>query len=71
MGLYDEFEKRYSSGIFPANWVEVEVKTPQKTQPIKKDLETLQAELQLIEENITNISQKQLRLSNLAKLYEN
>lgn len=69
-GLYDDFEKRHTDSWFPAGWVEVEVKKPEVQQVLRKDLATLQSELEQIEESIKTISQKQLRLSNLAKLYE-
>lgn len=67
--LYDDFEKRHIDSWFSAGWVEVEAKKPE-AQAFKKDLSTLQAELEQIEENIKTISQKQLRLANLAKLYQ-
>lgn len=68
-GFYNEFEKRFTNNWFSANWSEVEVKSS-ANQSSKKDLQTLQEELKQIEENIETISQKQLRLSNLAKLYQ-
>lgn len=67
--LYNDFEKRFTGNSFSANWVEVEVK-PQETPPVRKDMSTLQDELQKIQENIENIAQKQLRLANLAKMYK-
>jgi len=39
-------------------------------QVAHKDLYTLQDELQKIQENIETIAQKQLRLANLAQMYE-
>lgn len=66
--LFNDFEKRHTDSWFAAGWVEVEVK-PQKAQIAKKDLATLETELQKISEDIENISMKQLRLSNLAKMY--
>jgi len=68
--LYDEFEKRFTNSHFSAGWIELEVK-PQSKEVFHKDLDTLQAELIAIEEKIEDISQKQLRLSNLAKMYNN
>lgn len=68
--LYNDFEKRFTGNSFSANWVEVEVK-PQAAMIARKDLNTLQDELQKIQENIETIAQKQLRLANLAKMYEN
>lgn len=74
--LYDDFEKRFTNAWFSANWADIEVQ-PGKTQVAAetkvshKDALTLQEELNEIQEHIENISQKQLRLSNLAKLYEN
>lgn len=70
--LYNEFEKRFNNAWFSAGWVEVKAESKeQKTQNLKKDVATLQAELEKIQENIETISLKKLRLSNLAKLYEN
>lgn len=68
--LYDDFEKRHSYNWFSSCWIEVEAK-PKEVVVNRKDLTTLQAELQQIEDNIETITQKQLRLANLAKLYEN
>lgn len=67
--LYDDFEKKYADRFFSAGWVEVEVKQPQKTEIFHKDIATLEAELSAINEQIENISLKQLRLSNLSKMY--
>lgn len=69
-GLYEDFEKRFTSGTFSAGWVEIEVKAP-KNETVHKDLTILEAELQNINNTIEEISQKQLRLANLAKLYDN
>lgn len=66
--LYDDFEKRHTGNWFAASWIEVDAK-PQKVQPQKKNLAELEAELQKIGDDIENISMKQLRLSNLAKMY--
>lgn len=68
--LYDDFEKRFTNKWFSAGWSEVEAK-PQETKILRKDLAMLQAELEQIQENIETITQKQLILANLAKLYEN
>lgn len=74
--LYDDFEKRFTNAWFSANWADIETQ-PSKAQvateikPSHKDALTLQEELNEIQEHIENISQKQLRLANLAKLYEN
>lgn len=68
--LYDDFEKRHAFNWFSANWADAEVKKP-SNQVFRKDLTTLQAELDEIQEHIESVSQKQLRLANLAKLYEN
>jgi len=68
--LYDNFEKRFTNAPFSAGWVEFEIKSP-KTEILHKDLNTLEAELNELNERIENIAQKQLRLSNLAKLYNN
>lgn len=67
--LYDDFEKRFSNAFFSIGWSDVETK-PQKVHSSRKDLETLQTELEQIQEHIETVAQKQLRLSNLAKLYE-
>jgi len=68
--MYDDFEKRYADKWFSAGWVEVEVKPQQAMQAVRKDIKTLEAELEEINEAIESIAQKQLRLSNLAKLYD-
>ena len=66
--LYDNFEKRFTDKWFSAGWVEAEVKAPQDASD-HKDLAVLEAELNQINEKIETIAQKQLRLANLAKLY--
>lgn len=68
--LYDDFEKRFTDKWFSSGWAEVETKQ-QTSQCVRKDLATLEAELDEIQERIENVAQKQLRLANLAKLYEN
>lgn len=68
--LYDDFEKRYTDKWFSAGWVEVEAKS-QKETIARKDLSTLESELANLKEAMENINQKQLMLSNLAKLYNN
>lgn len=66
--LYNEFENRFTDKWFSAGWVEVEPK--EQAQAVsKKDLTTLQGELNEIGDSIEQIAQKQLRLANLAKLY--
>lgn len=67
--LYDDFEKRFNNAFFSTSWVEVEAK-PQEVHVSRKDLPTLQSELNQIQEHIETVAQKQLRLANLAKLYE-
>lgn len=71
--LYDEFENKYKFSWFSAGWVDVEVK-PQVAQAasisMKKDLQTLEGELEAINQTLENISEKQLRLANLAKFYQ-
>lgn len=74
--LYDDFEKRFTNAFFSANWADIEIQPSKahvatETKASHKDALTLQEELNEIQEHIENISQKQLRLSNLAKLYEN
>lgn len=66
--LYDDFEKRHKFNWFSGNWSEPEVQKP-TAQVFRKDLATLQAELNEIQQHIEDVSQKQLRLANLAKLY--
>ena len=68
--LYDDFEKRHTDSWFSLGWVDVEAKKP-AVQVLRKDLTTLQAELDEIQEHIETVAQKQLRLANLAKLYGN
>lgn len=68
--LYDDFEKRFTNKWFSSNWAEIEIK-PKEEKIFRKDLAALQAELEQIQEHIENIKQKQLRLANLAKFYEN
>lgn len=68
--LYDDFEKRFTDKWFSSGWAEVETKQ-ETSQLVRKDLATLKSELDEIQEHIENIAQKQLRLANLAKLYEN
>ena len=75
--LMNEFENRFTMEFFSCGWSDVEAKPeePQKTEIIavssRKELSALQAELDMLQENIENIAQKTLRLSNLAKLYKN
>jgi hypothetical protein len=68
--LYDNFEKRFTDKWFSAGWVEVETQ-PQQSQFAHKDLTVLKTELNELSEKIETIAQKQLRLANLAKFYEN
>lgn len=67
--LYDDFEKRFTNAWFSASWNdEVEVK-PKQQVAVRKDAKILEAELNAIKEEIESIELKQLRLANLAKLY--
>lgn len=70
--MYDDFEKRFENAPFFAGWTEFEIK-PAKTAPVikheHKNLDSLSAELKSIEEQIEEVSLKQLRLSNLAQFY--
>lgn len=67
--LYDDFEKRFTNAWFSAGWNdEVKVK-PKQQVAVRKDAKTLETELNTIKEAIENIELKQLRLANLAKLY--
>lgn len=69
--LYDDFEKRFTNAWFSASWNdEVEAK-PKQQVAARKDAKTLEIELNAIKEEIENIELKQLRLANLAKLYNN
>lgn len=69
--LYNDFEKRFTGNSFSAGWVEIEIKPSAEINVSRKELSTLEEELQKIQENIENIAQKQLRLANLAKMYGN
>ena len=64
--LYNDFEKRFTCEFFSSGWVEVDAKSQ---RVVHKDLSVLESELNQINEKIETISQKQLMLSNLAKLY--
>ena len=68
--LYNEFEGRFTAEWFSCGWSE-DVK-PKEIEPhiLRKDLNALQFELNEIQEHIEAVAQKQLRLANLAKLYE-
>lgn len=69
--LYNDFEKRFTNAWFSASWNDgVEVK-PKQQVAARKDAKTLEIELNAIKEEIENIESKQLRLANLAKLYNN
>lgn len=70
--LYKEFEKRYTNEFFSSNWIEI---TPENKEEIKaiamrKDLATLEYELESLKENIESIELKKLRLANLSKMYQ-
>jgi len=67
--LYNDFEKRFDNNWFSASWGEVEVKPQQVNN--RKDLTILETELNELKEEMENISLKQLRLANLAKMYNN
>lgn len=67
--LFNDFEKRHTQSWFASGWVEVDVK-PQVARPARKNLAELESELQKLSDDIENITQRQLRLSNLAKLYD-
>jgi len=70
--LYDEFEKRYTNKFFSSNWIEITPENKEKVNAVvmKKDLATLECELETLKENIENIELKKLRLSNLIKMYQ-
>lgn len=74
--LYDEFEKKFQFSWFSAGWVEAELKQAAEediqegVRPmLRKDLSTLEQELEALKEDMETINQKQLQLSNLAKFY--
>jgi len=68
MSELEKFEKRFTNAWFSCGWAEVEVK-PKAVQVSHKDITTLQAELEMLNDQMENIVQKQLRLANLAKFY--
>ncbi len=67
--------KYLKNGCFSPNWVEVNDKKEdietQQTEQQRKDLATLLAELEDIKNNINHIEEKQWRLANLIKFYNN
>lgn len=65
-----KFEKRFANAWFSTSWAEVEVK-PNTVEVSRKDLITLQAELEMLNDQMETIAQKQLRLANLATFYTN
>lgn len=70
--VYDDFEKRFTNSWFSAGWAEIEVQeaaVPTIETPVRKDLDTLKRELEILNADMEKITQKQLRLSNLSKLY--
>ena len=66
----EKFEKRFSNAWFSSSWAEVEEK-PQQIEVSHKDLAALQEELQMLDDQMEAIAQKQLRLANLARFYSN
>lgn len=70
--LYDDFEKRFTNAWFSAGWNEIKIEAkPQEVHRARKDVATLESEISALKEEIENIELKQLRLANLAKLYNN
>ena len=69
--LYDNFEKRFTNNWFAMGWTDSEVEETAAARIARKDAATLEAELAQINETIENVAQKQLRLANLAQLYNN
>lgn len=70
--MYEEFEKRYTDKWFSAGWVEIEAQKHKSAKTVEynhKDLATLENELEMLNDNMDEIVEKQLRLANLAKLY--
>ena len=84
--LYNEFEEKFKFSWFSAGWVEADepkkaaieseieshIESRGESQVVahKKDLDTLEMELELIKDDIEGIAQKQLQLKNLAKFYK-
>lgn len=68
MSELEKFEKRFANAWFSCGWAEVEVK-PTIAEVSHKDLTTLQAELEMLNDQMESIAQKQLRLANLATFY--
>lgn len=72
--LYDDFEKRFTSSFFSADWVEMVSTTsgePAKNMNIcRKSLQELEGELELLKSDVDNISFKLLKLENLAEFYK-
>lgn len=70
--LYDEFKNKFTNSWFSANWTEVETKQEFNEEVVvRKDLATLETELENLKNRMEDITQKQLILANLAKLYSN
>lgn len=69
MSELSDFQYKFKNSWFSAGWVEVAAEKQTDSHSLHKDLATLQAELEEINQTIENIAQKQLRLANLAKLY--
>lgn len=70
--LMNEFENRFTNEFFSCGWSDVEAKPIEAptVEVSRKDLLTLQAELDSIQEHIEAVAQKKLLLANMAKLYE-
>lgn len=69
MSELSDFQYKFKNAWFSSGWIEVEAQPQTANQILHKDLATLQAELEEINQTIESIAQKQLRLANLAKLY--
>lgn len=67
MSLYEEFEKRHTGSWFSAGWSEVEVRP--SVSVARKDLTTLENELLAIKEEVEKVKERQFRLNNLSKFY--
>jgi len=67
--LEKEFEERFKNEWFSNDWSEIAF-SQKREVPLRKDLATLQNELEQIEETIEAITQKELRLRNLSMLYK-
>lgn len=68
--MSDGNKKRYNSGCFCADWVDVEVNESSSAYQnyVRKDLATLLEELEEIKRNIERLAEKEIFLENLMRL---